>query len=576
MNIYCNLDQNGNFLNATQEDIYNKYDIKKEQIYTSEELEEKGLIITCKENLGKNKYAYLLDKTGCIFPMYQTIVNGVESYKQIAARKTRESRKEKIDNYIQILQRGEELQSIYVPMVTKEEIQNYLTDNKENTNNENINNDNINNDNNTIEVTEEQVNNNSTVQIEQPILSTNQDVNDINVILSIKSKKERCNAFKKVSLSGKKIMIKQLLNEGKLKDILVLLTSKESEKAIKEFDPFFIKMLYETMIHMSENEIEKNKSTILKYIRVLTDNYPQITGLFRLLGNDQKKQFYDLVSPKILKKIYKENPSERATIEEYLHNERIKLQLEIYKNEQLVALHEDGKESISQKDKQEEFTDEEYQLFNLKKPSQLETYFEKRRQKFIDKYHLEPINNDGTNKIVLYDIDKVADKVPAIDRFAFKTAQQLYLNNYNGRIGKNKNKILSQIKLSEASLKHNNKLMQLEEKDFKAKQQKILGLIKFSNEEKKIKQIIEEAVPNINYETDNQLINYIKNIVNELKNGTFQEPELIEQVASLPKKSIATITKEKMLVLKETIKEHFNKKHEMDFAREEEVISKAM
>ena len=118
--------------------------------------------------------------------------------------------------------------------------------------------------------------------------------------------------------------------------------------------------------------------------------------------------------------------------------------------------------------------------------------------------------------------------------------------------------------------------MQLEEKDFKAKQQKILGLIKFSNEEKKIKQIIEEAVPNINYETDNQLINYIKNIVNELKNGTFQEPELIEQVASLPKKSIATITKEKMLVLKETIKEHFNKKHEMDFAREEEVISKAM
>ena len=331
MNIYCNLDENGIFVNAEQIDIYTQYEIEKNQVYGPEILEEKGLMIICEEKVGKNKYAYVLDKTGCVFPMYKTIVEGVELYKQIGTKKTRESRKEKIDSYIQALNNNEELQNAYTQIKTKEEIQEFLKEKEETVQEETI----------QEETHQEEVT--ETPKEEKPVEETpiNTNPNDITVILNIKSKKERCAAFKRVSLENKKIIINQLLKDGKLKDILVLLTAKESENAIAEFDPSYIKTLYEAMIQLAESENQKNKSTILKYIRLLTNQYPQTTGLYQTLREDQQTKFFELVSPKTLKTIYKENPNERTKIEEYLHNERVRLELEIHKDNQLIDLHEE-------------------------------------------------------------------------------------------------------------------------------------------------------------------------------------------------------------------------------------------
>ena len=134
---------------------------------------------------------------------------------------------------------------------------------------------------------------------------------------------------------------------------------------------------------------------------------------------------------------------------------------------------------------------------------------------------------------------------------------------------KNRKRILTTINTSETTIKHSKKELELEDKELKEKQQKILGLIKFSKEEKKIKQEVEAKIPDIHYEPDNELMSYITHIVKQLETGIFQEPEPIEQVVSAPKKSITTISKEKLLILKETIKQQFSKKKELNTMLEE-------
>ena len=385
--------ENNKFLDKAGNDIYKKYDFKEafyeDGAIVGDTIEEGKFTVLKEYKRSSHKYIVVKDDEDVIFPLHLKNVEGRIALSPVTT-KTRGKLFEEMENDEEIKKAPETHHmraSAYPPKVDDSEYQ-------------------IEND---------------------------------GDILNIKSVHKRQQTFASLPFDKQISILNNLFSQDKVYDASVLINNKYLEDFYNQLSPEDMKRYYTTISDSANNYSGKEKNHILDDLSSILDSYPKTNELYNLFegSNKQQEKFFDTLSPKKLKEIYKTGGEEvKQHIDNYLAFNIICYGMLRDAAKQNKNTFKQGKEYYKDRDKRVPYSKEEHDLYGLNDPSTKEIDHYNKVQAYVKKYNMIPTNAGSQDHIKVYDISKIT-AVPFLDKTKFRFHQHAYLNKFDSRQSKN-------------------------------------------------------------------------------------------------------------------------------------------
>ncbi len=259
-------------------------------------------------------------------------------------------------------------------------------------------------------------------------------------IFSYNTIRERQEYFAKIPSFDKQMeIINKLFEEKRIYDASVLINNGQLEEFYKLLSPEEMKRLFTVLADNADKFTGKDKNDLMDDLSSILDLYPRVNELCILFegNNKQQERLFDALSPDKLKEIYNNGDQDvKKRIDDYLAFNIICYGMLVDAAKGNKKLFKEGSSYYSKRDKRVPFSSKERELFGLNKASSKEIEHYNRVQTYVKKYNMIPHNADEKDRIKVYDISKIT-AVPSMDRTKFKFHQHAYLRKYDARQANN-------------------------------------------------------------------------------------------------------------------------------------------